>query len=234
MFTRRHSLGTLLTVGLLAIAALTGCTSTGSSTSPTPTPESTPSSEPTSTPEPSTSTPESESTVLVVYFSRPGENYWEGGRRDLEVGNTKVLGDMIAESIGADVYEIVPSEPYPDEYDAAVDRNRQEQEADARPGIAGELPDVRSYDTILLGSPVWSNEAPKIMYTFIESVDLSDKRVLPFVTYAVSGMSGIDADYRAALPDSTVADGLAIRGEEVAEAEPEVTEWLQSNELREP
>lgn len=72
-----------------------------------------------------------------------------------------------------------------------------------------------------------------IMSTLVESLDLPGVRVLPFVTYAVSGMAGIDRDYREALPDSEVADGLAIRGEDV-EAEDtvgEVEAWLRDNGL---
>lgn len=64
-----------------------------------------------------------------------------------------------------------------------------------------------------------------ILSTLVESLDLTGVRVLPFVTYAVSGMAGIDCDYREALPDSEVADGLAIRGEgDVRESLPRYTQ----------
>ncbi|GAA3288165.1 flavodoxin [Nesterenkonia halobia] len=171
------------------------------------------------------------SRTLVVFFSRPGENYWYGGRRDLEVGNTKRLAEMIAERLDCDTYEIRPADPYPQAYDPTVERNQQEQDQDARPAIAGGLPEMSGYDTVLLGSPVWNVRAPMIMSTFIESIDLADTRILPFVTYAVSGMSGIDQDYRDALPGSEVVDGLAVRGEEVDEAADDVEAWLRENAL---
>ena len=52
--------------------------------------------------------------ILLAYFSRPGENYYYGGRRDLDVGNTQVLAEMIADLIDCDVFRIEAAEPYPD------------------------------------------------------------------------------------------------------------------------
>ncbi|RAJ60656.1 flavodoxin [Streptomyces sp. Amel2xB2] len=169
--------------------------------------------------------------VLLAYFSRTGENYWNGGRRDLKVGNTKTLARLIADRIDCDTYEIVAADPYPEAYDPTVERNSAEQDDDARPAIARDLPDLGKYDTVLLGSPVWGSRAPMIMSTFVEKADLAGKTLLPFVTYAVSGMSGIDDDYRTALPDSTVLDGLALRGEEAADAGTELDGWIKKNRL---
>jgi hypothetical protein len=71
-----------------------------------------------------------------------------------------------------------------------------------------------------------------IMSTLIESVDLTGKTILPFVTYAVSGMSGIDDHYRDALPGRNVRDGLAIQGETVTQVASGLDEWLNTNDLR--
>ena len=78
--------------------------------------------------------------ILLAYFSRPGENYYYGGRRDLDVGNTQVLAEMIADLIDCDVFRIEAAEPYPDAYDATVARNSTEQDTDARPEIATHFP----------------------------------------------------------------------------------------------
>ncbi|WP_198654194.1 MULTISPECIES: flavodoxin [Nocardia] len=84
---------------------------------------------------------------------------------------------------------------------------------------------------MLLGSPVWNSRAPRIMSTFIDGLDVTGKTVLTFVTYAVSGMSGIDDFYRRVLTTATVATGLAVRGEEVHEAGGDVDRWLRENDL---
>ncbi|MYW96165.1 hypothetical protein G3I59_37560 [Amycolatopsis rubida] len=172
-----------------------------------------------------------EKRILLAYFSHAGENYHYGGRRNLPVGNTEVLAEMIADRIGCDIYPIEAADPYPGSYDPTVARNVEEEQHDARPAIANALPDTTGYDVVLVGSPVWNMQVPMIMFTFLEGVDLAGKRVLPFVTYAVSGMSGIDDDYRNALPDSDVRDGLAVRGETVGHSAPDVAEWLTANGL---
>lgn len=212
--------------GLAGLATLAGCAPPDDSRSADP--PRTPDESPDMTP---SAAPSSGASTLLVYFSRAGENYWEGGRRDLEVGNTKRLAQMIVERIDCDEFEIRAADPYPEAYDPTVERNQREQNDDARPGLAGELPDVSGYNAVLLGSPVWNVRAPMILSTFLEGVDLSGMRILPFVTYAVSGMSEIDQDYRDTLPESNVADGLAVRGEDVDSAAADLEAWLRTNGL---
>ena len=164
---------------------------------------------------------------LVVYFSRAGENYWHGDRKNLKKGNTAVLAEEIAKQTDADVYEIVAADPYSDDYGATVARNVREEDEDSRPAIAHALPDLSRYQVVYLGSPVWNSTMPMIMKTFVEQAKWQGQQVRPFVTYAVSGMAGIDEEYQRLLPDLSVTQGLAVRGEDVAidpdAAEPEVT-----------
>jgi flavodoxin len=144
------------------------------------------------------------SKVLLAYFSRAGENYHYGDRIDLDVGNTEIVADMIAAAVGADVYRIEAADPYPHDYEETVERNKHEQDDDARPAIAGRLPAVSNYDTVLLGSPIWNVRPPMIMRTFIDGVDLSGKVIHPFLTYAVSGMGNTVDEYTRACPDSPI------------------------------
>lgn len=165
--------------------------------------------------------------TLLVYFSRPGENYWNGDRIDLEIGNTEVLATMIAERTGCDVYRVVESDPYSDSYDDTVARNVREQESDARPAIAGALPDVSGYGTVILASPIWNVRPPMIMSTFTEAVPLAGTTLLPVTTHAMSGLGRAPEVYGALAPDATVGVGLAVRGEEVAGAGADVDAWLR-------
>ena len=165
--------------------------------------------------------------ALVAYFSRAGENYYYGGRTTLAVGNTEVLAEMISSAVAVDVYRIDAADPYPDSYDATVERNVREQNTEARPSIAGDLPAVSAYDTVLLGSGIWNVRPPMIMSTFVEGVDLSGKTIFPFVTYAVSGLGSTIDDYTRLCPRSTISEGLAVRGEEVADARGDVEAWLR-------
>ena len=219
-FSRRTVLRTA-TVGMAGLAAaLAGCSGPGGTGS-----TSTTAAANTTTAGPA------RRRTLVVFFSRAGENYHYGGRTNLEVGNTEVVAGMIRDRTGADLYKIEPADRYPDSYDQTVDRNNEEQESNALPAIAGALPDVGPYEVVMLGSPVWGSRAPRIMSTFLDGVDLGGKTVLPLVTYAVSGMSGIDDVYRSALSTATVERGLAVRGEEVRDAGADVDNWLRGHNL---
>ena len=149
----------------------------------------------------------------------------------LQVGNTAVVADMISSAVAVDVFRIEAADPYPDSYDATVERNVREQNAEARPAIAGNLPAVGGYDAVLLGSGIWNVRPPMIMRTFVESVDLSGKTIFPFVTYAVSGLGRTIDDYTRLCPRSTIGEGLAVRGEQVGDAEPTWTRGFGRSDL---
>ncbi|MBR0390970.1 MAG: flavodoxin [Oscillospiraceae bacterium] len=150
------------------------------------------------------------SKVLVVYFSRTGEQYGVGV---IEKGNTEIVAEMVAELAGADLYQVVPAEDYyPMTYNELTDVAKKEQNEKARPVYAATVPDLSGYDTIFVGAPVWWGDWPMIMYTFFENEDLSGKTLIPFCTHAGSGLSGFDKKLASACPDSTVLNGLAING----------------------
>ncbi|HEX8105768.1 MAG TPA: flavodoxin [Solirubrobacteraceae bacterium] len=164
--------------------------------------------------------------VLLAYFSRPGENYWNGGRRDLEIGNTEVLARKLADRLDCDLHRIEAAEPYADDYEETVARNVREQEADARPRIANPLDSIRDYETVLLASPIWNVRPPMIMATFIESQDFAGKTLLPLTTYAMSGLGSAPREYAQRCRGARIGQGLAVRGEEVRSADDDIEAWL--------
>ncbi|SCD80639.1 Flavodoxin [Streptomyces sp. BpilaLS-43] len=169
--------------------------------------------------------------VLLAYFSRAGENYSYGGRTDLRTGNTEVLARMISELIECDVHRIEAVDRYSDDYEETVARNVREQESDARPAIADLPASIEPYDTVLLGSPIWNVRAPMILTTFTEKFDFGGKTVLPVTTYAMSGLGTTERDYARSCPGATIGEGLAVRGEEVRDAEADVRSWLRRTGL---
>ena len=169
--------------------------------------------------------------VLLAYFSRGGENYHYGGRRDLDIGNTEVLAGMISKLVTCDVHRIEAADPYPDGYDATVARNVREQNADDRPALANRLPSVDQYDTMLLASGIWNVRAPMIMTTFAESYDFTGRTIHPVTTYAMSGLGTTGQDYARSCPGATIGEGLAVRGEEVQDAAADIESWLRRTGL---
>lgn len=230
--------GTLLG-GMLAITAAQAACSTGSPDSATP--PSTPTDPPPDT-GPATPTASSDSSgsatgptsasVLLVYFSRAGENYYYGDRIDLDVGNTEVLSRIISQrlheaGVAHDVHRVEATDPYPEDYDATDVRNVREQDADTRPSIANPLDSIDDYDVILSGSPIWNVRPPMIMHTFAESHDFTGKTVYPFTTHAMSGLGTAERDYTTACAGATIGQGRAVQGEGVREAgPPAVAAWL--------
>ncbi|MFC7725496.1 flavodoxin [Nocardioides sp. GCM10028917] len=231
---------TVLRGGLLggALAMVTACSTDttpdpgGETTagSPTPDPDTDASSSP-------TRASSDGARVLVVYYSRPGENYYYGDRTHLEVGNTEVLTDAISRrldelGVDHDVHRLEAVEAYPDDYDATVARNVREQDDDARPPLIDPLESITAYDVVLVGSPIWNVRPPMLMHTFAEAHDFTGKTVHPFVTYAVSGLGTAVEEYEAACPGADVGEGLAVRGETVREDAPAaVTDWVARMDL---
>lgn len=170
------------------------------------------------------------SDILVVYFSRTGEQYTVGV---IDKGNTAIVAEMISEETGADMFEVIPEDDhYPMTYSELTDVAKQEQNDNARPAYAGEVPDLSQYSTIFIGAPVWWGDWPMIMYTFFENnaEGLSGKTLIPFSTHEGSGLSGFDKKLSSACPDATVLDGLAIRGNDCQNDQDsvrkKVSEWV--------
>ena len=176
--------------------------------------------------------PESEnSDILVVYFSRTGEQYTVGV---IDKGNTAIVAEMISGETGADMFEVIPEDDhYPMTYSELTDVAKQEQNDNARPAYAGEVPDLSLYSTIFIGAPVWWGDWPMIMYTFFEqnAEGLSGKKLVPFSTHEGSGLSGFDRKLESACPNSTILEGMAIRGNDCQNKQDsvrnEVSDWLK-------
>ena len=227
----KQTISLLLTLCLTL--ALTACGGTAST--PEPAPQSVTEDEvPAATTEPQTEnntdaqpSAGAERKALVVYFSRTGENYTVG---TISTGNTAIVGDWIAESVGADVFEIIPVTPYPDSYDECLEVATQEQRSNARPEYVGEVEGWEDYDTIFFGYPIWWGDMPMIAYTFLENHEFTGKTVIPFNTHEGSGQSGTQHTLESLCSGATVVDGLAVRGNtaqnDQAGTEQAVSEWL--------
>ncbi len=164
--------------------------------------------------------------VLVVYFSRTGEQYNVGV---IDRGNTAIAAEMIAEELHADLWEILPADDhYPMTYKELTDVAKREQKDRARPAYAGETPDLTQYSTSFIGAPVWWGDWPMILYTFFEqnADGLAGKTLIPFSTHEGSGLSGFDKKLASACPDSEVGKGLAIRGGDAQNKQDQVRETI--------
>ena len=166
--------------------------------------------------------------ILVVYFSRTGEEYNVG---TITKGNTAIIAEMIAQKTGADTFEVKAATPYPDNYQACTELAKRELEANARPAFAKNIDNLAQYDTIFCGFPIWWGAVPRVMMTFLESNDFSGKTITPFCTHGGSGLAGTEREVADACPNSKVLQGLAISGRtaqnDSAAAKKDVDAWLK-------
>lgn len=170
------------------------------------------------------------SKALVVYFSHTGENYNVG---TIETGNTELLAKEIIRQTGADEFRIVPKKAYPEDYQEAVEVATEERSQDARPEYNGEI-DIKDYDTIFLGYPIWWGDLPMVVYSFLENHDFSGKTVIPFNTHEGSGNAGTYEDLKAELPSANIIGGgfnMTGMRARTEEGIAELGKWLENIKL---
>ncbi len=117
----------------------------------------------------------------------------------------KAVAYTIADALGAEVFEIVPEVPYTEADLAYYTNCRADQEQNdsaARPAIAVWPESLEQYNVIFIGYPIWHGQAPKILYTLLEGIDVSGKTIVPFCTSASSG-AGSSARNLQALTDES-------------------------------
>ena len=164
-------------------------------------------------------TSETDNNILIAYFS------WSG--------NTESVANEIQAQTGADMFEIVPAEPYTDDYDTLLDIAQDEQANDARPAIAGTVDHFEQYDVVYLGYPNWWGDMPMILYTFLDEYDFSGKTIAPFVTSGGSGFSGTIGTIERMEPNAAVTEGLSLGSSEAADPGSDVAQWLSGIRLAE-
>ena len=151
--------------------------------------------------------------VLVVYFSA--------------TGTTKGVAEKIAKITDANIYEIVPAEPYSDADLNWNDRNsrstKEQNDKSARPAICSETIDLSSYTTIYLGFPIWWGEEPRIMDTFVESYDFTGITLIPFCTSGSSGIGRSGPNMETLAGTGTWLDGARHSGS-ISEAD--LQSWI--------
>ena len=154
------------------------------------------------------------SEILVAYFSA--------------TGTTARVAQSIAEITGGSLYAIIPQSAY-----TSADLNWNDKQSrssiemndsQARPEMKEEVVNLSAYDTIFIGYPIWWNQAPRIINTFIERYDLKGKRLIPFATSGGSGIGNSVKMLKKTYPDLDWSEGkLWNRASKGA-----IQEWIDS------
>ena len=153
--------------------------------------------------------------VLVAYFSA--------------TNTTATVAEHLADGLQADLYRIIPEEPYTDadlDYNDNNSRSTLEMnDPTARPAISGSVENMSQYDIVFIGYPIWWGDAPRIVSTFVESYDFSGKTIVPFCTSGGSGISASAANLEQLTSGADWLDGQRLYGSDSQET---IMEWVNS------
>lgn len=162
-----------------------------------------------------TDAPDSSDKVLVIYFSA--------------TGTTKGVAEKIANVTNADLYEIIPAEPYSDDdldwNDKKSRTTIEMNDPDVRPAIASDTVNLDGYTTIYIGYPIWWGDAPRIMSTFVEAHDFSGKTVIPFCTSGSSPIGRSGKNLASQAKSGNWLDGDRI---DAGISESDIRDWVNS------
>lgn len=167
--------------------------------------------------------------ILVIYFSRKGENHMPGGVKFLEKGHTARAAEYIRDAVDADLFEIETVKPYADGYKACCMEAVAEASTNARPEIRSFGPDISEYETIFVCYPIWCGTAPMCVFTYLEHFNWTGKRVVPLCTHEGSGLANSVKDLERSCKGAEIAPGLMIRGNRAADSQAEIAAWAKEN-----
>ena len=143
-------------------------------------------------------------------------------------GTTRKIAEMIAQAAEADLYEIMPKQPY-----SKADLNWMDKKSRSsvemndkkfRPEITDMDVQIDKYDEILLEFPIWWYVAPTIINTFLEKYDFSGKKIVLFATSGGSGFGNTVSELKPSAPDAEIEEGKVLN----KATKQEIAEWIKS------
>lgn len=153
-----------------------------------------------------------DSSVLVAYFTR--------------TGNTRVIAGQIRRALGADVFEIAPRDPYPEDYEQTVAQAQRERDSGYEPPLRERVSNITRYETIFIGFPIWGMAVPPVVRSFLRDHDFSDKRLVPFITHGGYGVGDTLTTLRQSTPGARIGDELVMEADQERRTLERVTGWL--------
>ena len=143
-------------------------------------------------------------------------------------GITKAVAHTLAEAISANIYEIIPQNPYTkadlDWTNEQSRTNLEYKDKTSHPKIANHI-DISSYEVIFVGFPIWWWSAPRIIHTFLESYDFSSKVIVPFCTNGGSEWSNAPKDMQKTCPNAIFKEGKKFN---FGASKASMKKWIES------
>jgi flavodoxin len=152
------------------------------------------------------------SRTLVAFFSR--------------TGNTRVIAGQIRRAHSADIFEIGPATPYPEDYHETVRQAQRERDSGFEPRLRETLRAIAAYEVVFLGFPIWGTTAPSVIRAFLSNHALAGKTLVPFITHGGYGVGSSLSVVRAHAPQARLIEGFALEADQERRTLEQVTGWL--------
>ena len=165
---------------------------------------------------------------LIMYYSRKGENYWNGGFKDLEKGNTEIVAEYIQKAVGGDLFEIETVHAYAPSYMSCIEEAKEELRKNARPELKRYIESLDGYDNVFVCGPCWWGTFPMAVFTQLEKLDWTGKKVMAVMTHEGSGLGGSEQALKRVCKGAGFGKGFSVAGHDAAHSEKQVAAWAKS------
>lgn len=166
---------------------------------------------------------------LIIYYSRKGENYVNGSILDLKKGNTEICAEFIQKAVGGDLFEVETVRAYSKDYHRCTEEAQRELRENARPELKKYLEDISDYDNIFVCGPCWWGTYPTAVFSLLERLDFTGKKVMALMTHEGSGLGNCERDLRKICKGAAFGTGIAVHGADAAGSEAAVADWAKKN-----
>ncbi len=165
---------------------------------------------------------------LIIYYSRKGENYFGGSIRSIVKGNTEIVAEYIQTAVGGDLFEVDTIKPYAAHYNDCIEEAKIELREQARPELKKYLTDISAYDHVFVCGPCWWGTYPMAIFSQLEKLDFTGKKVMAVMTHEGSGLANSERDLKSLCKGATFGTGLAVNGSNAPHSQAQVAEWAKS------
>lgn len=166
---------------------------------------------------------------LILYYSRSGENYVNGNITKLEKGNTKICAEFIQKAVSGDLFEIRTKKPYADDYYECIEQAKVELQENARPELEEYLDDISNYDNVFVLGPCWWGTYPMAVFSQLEKLNFSGKKIIALMTHEGSGMGNSERDLRRICKGAQFGTSMAVHGADASQSEQAISTWAKKN-----
>ena len=164
---------------------------------------------------------------LIIYYSRKGENYWNGSIKNIDKGNTEIVAEFIQKAVGGDLFEVDTVKPYDKDYYVCIEEAKKELHAQERPELKNYLDSIAEYDNVFVCGPCWWGTYPMAVFTQLEKLDFAGKKVMAVMTHEGSGLGSCERDLKKLCAGATFGKGLAVHGADASKSESTVAAWAK-------